>query len=63
MSTLNYHQLKKEFVAKAREIDRLEKMRDKSKKVSLSTLKQIQSNNLPWKYSAFIEAGKKKVEA
>jgi len=60
MSTLNYQQLKREFVAKSKEIDRLEKMRDASKKVSLNKLKQIQSNNLPWKYDSFSEVVDKK---
>lgn len=57
MATLNYQQLKREFVEKSKRIDR-EERREKRKEVTLSTLKRIQSKNLPWKYDIF----KKKAE-
>mgnify|MGYP000152866535 FL=1 len=57
MATLNYQQLKREFVEKSKRIDR-EERRERRKEVTLSTLKRIQSKNLPWKYDIF----KKKAE-
>lgn len=60
MATLNYQQLKREFVEKSKRIDREERRerRERRKEVTLSTLKRIQSKNLPWKYDIF----KKKAE-